>query len=161
MDAFSRIYEEHSDAIFKYILYLVGNMETAEDLTQDTFYRAYKAQHRFRYEANERTWLRKIARNAVIDFERRKKILKWMPFIEKETYVETAKLPEELLIKGEQLAIVFHELCTLKLEYREAIVLRVIEGLSVKEAADILGWNETKVKNNTQRGLKELRKRLE
>ncbi|MFJ7735416.1 RNA polymerase sigma factor [Lysinibacillus sp. NPDC097287] len=50
---------------------------------------------------------------------------------------------------------------TIMLEYRDAIILRYIEELSVKETSAQLGWSEAKVKNNTARGLSALKKKLE
>ena len=50
----------------------------------------------------------------------------------------------------------YQAIASLKLEHRLAIILRKIEGLSIKETAAILGWNEAKVKNNTERGMKAL-----
>lgn len=157
---FQQDYEAHSDAIFKYIYYLAGNKELAEDLTQETFYKAFQNRQTYRQDANALTWLRKIARNLVYDHFRRKRILQFVPFVHKESIRDEAILPEEFLIKGEDFLAVFQALYTIKLEYREAILLRHIEELSVKETATQLGWSEAKVKNNTARGLSALKKKL-
>ena len=158
---FQQDYEAHSDAIFKYIYYLAGNKELAEDITQETFYKAFQHHHTYRQDANTQTWLRRIARNLVYDYFRRKKILQFIPFVHKESIRDEAMLPVEFLIKGEDFSAVFQALYTIKLEYREAIILRYIEELSVKETSAQLGWSEAKVKNNTARGLSALKKKLE
>ncbi|WP_369436177.1 RNA polymerase sigma factor [Lysinibacillus fusiformis] len=157
---FQQDYEMYSDAIFKYIYYLVGNKELAEDLTQETFYKAFQHFHTYRQESNVQTWLRKIARNLVYDHFRRKKILQFIPFVQKERVRDETELPEEFLIKGEHFSALFQALFSIKLEYREAIVLRYLEERSVKETAELLEWSESKVKNNTARGLQALRKWL-
>ncbi|MEG0448732.1 MAG: RNA polymerase sigma factor [Lysinibacillus sp.] len=156
--AFQNMYLSHSDAIFKYIYYLQGNKEQAEDFTQETFTKAYQNYKSYRQEANELTWLRQIARHLVYDHYRRQKIVQFLPFVQKEQMPDEAILPEEFLLKGEEFSYLFRELYKLKLEYREAIIARYIEELSVKEAAHMLGWNEAKVKNNTARALKSLQK---
>lgn len=157
---FQQDYETYSDVIFKYIYYLAGNKELTEDLTQETFYKAFQQHHTYRQDANTQTWLRKIARNLVYDYFRRRKILQFIPFVHKESIRDEAMLPEEFLIKGESFLVVFQALYTIKLEYREAIILRYLEEQSVKETAIQLGWSEAKVKNNTTRGLTALKKRL-
>jgi len=160
LQQFQQDYEKHSDSIFKYIYYLVGNKELAEDLTQETFFKAYQYLHTYRKEANILTWLRKIARNLVYDHFRRKRIFQFIPFFQKDCLQDEALLPEEFLLKGEIFLAVFQALFKIKLEYREAIILRYIEELSVKEVSDLLGWSEAKVKNNTTRGLRAVRKIL-
>ncbi|MGE7623514.1 RNA polymerase sigma factor [Viridibacillus sp. NPDC096237] len=56
------------------------------------------------------------------------------------------------------MALLYKSLMMLKLEYREALILRKMEGLSIKESAKILGWTEAKVKNNTIRAMQALKK---
>ncbi|EON71724.1 RNA polymerase sigma factor [Lysinibacillus sphaericus] len=160
LQQFQQDYKMHSDAIYKYIYYLVGNKEMAEDLTQETFYKAFQYLHTYRQESNVHTWLRKIARNLVYDHFRRKKILRFIPFVHNECIRDETVLPEEFLIKGEDFSALFLALYKIKLEYREAIILRYLEELSVKDTAKLLGWSEAKVKNNTARGLQTLRKHL-
>ena len=57
---------------------------------------------------------------------------------------------------NEQTKLLYEAISTLKLEYRLAIVLRKIEGLSIQETARTLDWSESKVKNATERGMKAL-----
>ncbi|MGE6513215.1 RNA polymerase sigma factor [Lysinibacillus sphaericus] len=101
-----------------------------------------------------------MARNLVYDHFRRKKILRFIPFVHNECIRDETVLPEEFLIKGEDFSALFLALYKIKLEYREAIILRYLEELSVKDTAKLLGWSEAKVKNNTARGLQTLRKHL-
>lgn len=157
---FREQYIAHSDAIYKYIFYLTGQKELAEDLTQETFYKAFLQRHSYRQEAALRTWLRTIARNLVYDYTRRQKIYQFIPFIHKEQVSDTAMLPEDWLLKGEEGSAVFRALYSIKLEYREALIMRYVEEYSVKDTAQMLGWSEAKVKNNTTRGLAALKKIL-
>lgn len=158
---FEQFYEQHSDAIFKYIFFLVGNKETAEDFTQETFYRAYKQFETFKEQASIQTWLRKIARNLVYDHYRRKRIIQFIPFLSHHEQQDTQLLPSEIIEKGEAVVDVYRALSKLKLEYKEVIILRKIEGLSIKETANLLGWTEVKVKNATARAMQALKKELE
>lgn len=158
---FEQFYEQYSDAIFKYIFMLVGNKETAEDFTQETFYRAYKQFKTFKEQASIQTWLRKIARNLVYDHYRRKRIIQFIPFLSQHEQQDTQLLPNEIVEKGEAIVAVYRALSKLKLEYKEVIILRKIEGLSIKETANLLGWTEVKVKNATARAMQALKKELE
>ncbi|MEC1180566.1 RNA polymerase sigma factor [Metasolibacillus meyeri] len=71
---FDQYYDAHSKEIFQFIYFLVGQKETAEDLTQDTFVKALKNNKAFRGDAQVKTWLVTIARNTVYDYYRRKRL---------------------------------------------------------------------------------------
>ncbi|MGE7625440.1 RNA polymerase sigma factor [Viridibacillus sp. NPDC096237] len=155
--SFQHLYQTHNDAIYQYIFYLMQHKELAEDLTQETFYRAFKQFATFREEAEIKTWLKRIARNLVYDHFRRKQIVKFIPFVHVDERVEK-ETPSDILERGQAVATLYEALKGLKLSYREAIVLRKIDGLSVKEAAAFLGCTEKQVTNNTARALKALQK---
>ena len=92
---FEQNYELHSDRIYQYIYFLVGKKQLAEDLTQETFIKAFKQQHTFRHESSNLTWLMKIARNLTYDYFRRKKIISFLTFTkEHELNEESVYVPE-------------------------------------------------------------------
>ncbi|RUL56855.1 RNA polymerase sigma factor [Lysinibacillus antri] len=157
---FEQQYDLHSDRIYQYIYFLVGHAELAEDLTQETFIKAIQSQHTFRNDASTLTWLMKIARNLTYDYYRRKRIISFLPFTAKYDTKEESFTPEKWLEQNEESKRLYEALQKVKMDYREAIVLRKIEGLTIKETAKILGWNESKVKNCTERGMKALRQLL-
>ena len=155
-----RMYEAYSEAIYQFIYFLVGDEELAKDLTQETFVKALRSIAKFRGDANEKTWLTKIARNVVYDHFRRKKVLKFIPFLQEHEQIDFTYAPEQWLeAKNDQFQL-YEALGKLPHHYREALVLRKIEGFSIKESATILGWNEAKVRNSTERGLKKLQQLL-
>lgn len=157
---FEQEYELHSDRIYQYIYFLVGKTEIAEDLTQETFIKAFKQQHTFRHESGSLTWLMRIARNLTYDHYRRKKIISFLSFTKEHEAPGTSYIPEKWLEKHEDSKALYRALQQLRFDYREAIVLRKIEGFSIKETAQILRWNESKVKNCTERGMKALKELL-
>ena len=67
-------------------------------------------------------------------------------------------LPNEIFEKGEELITLYKAITHLKLAYREVLILRKIEGLSIKETAMVLGCTEAKVKNNTTCAIQSLKK---
>ena len=155
-----RHYEMHSDQIYQFLYFLTFDVQLAEDLMQETFIRAHEARNTYRGEANVLTWLRTIARNIAYDHFKCKRIITFTPFtkIDEETPVTLSA--EQLVSIEEEKRELYQAIAGLKLEHRLAIVLRKIEGLSIKETAEILRWNEAKVKNNTERGMKALEKMM-
>ncbi|MCH7321831.1 sigma-70 family RNA polymerase sigma factor [Solibacillus sp. MA9] len=148
------IFDTHYEAIYKYILYLTNDCHLAHDLLQETFYRYYQKN----YDANERLYLLKIARNLVYDHYRRKKLIGF--FTLKKEPPANAKLPEEVTLQNAENETLYNALQQIKTNYREVVILRYIEQYSVKETAQILNTTEVKVKNDTARGLKALRELL-
>lgn len=150
-----QLFETYYDSIYQYIYYLTNNRDAADDFVQETFIRYGRMQS----VGNPKAALYRIARNLVYDYARRKKLLQWVPIVG-DAYKDTALLPEEIALKGEEVTALYDALRELRMNYREVIVLRYIEELSVAETAQLLGLSEIQVKNYTARGLKVLRERL-
>lgn len=152
---FDQLYESYVDHIFQYIYMLVGDRRLAEDLTQETFMKVWRALDRYKGDATYKTWLIAIARNTVYDHLRRKTPFSILSFVR--DYEPSAPYtPESWLLANEAQYELYEGLGRLKYEYREAIVLTKIEGYSAQEAARILGWNIKKVHNAVERGMKRL-----
>lgn len=160
MVSIARMYEEYSEAVYQFIYFLVGEEELSKDLMQETFLKAMNHFSGFRRDASEKTWLMKIARNLVYDHFRRKKVLKFIPFLQKHEQLEPTYVPERWLESKDSQYKLYKALGQLPYQYREVIVLRKIEGFSIKESAKILGWNGVKVRNATERGMKKLQQLL-
>lgn len=153
-----QLYREHSYCVYSYIYFLVRHRECAEDLTQETFYKAYKGLKGFHKQASTATWLLKIARNVTYDYFRRKRVVQFFSF-EKEHDLETKELsPESRFEKKEQLANMYDSLSKLKKDYQEVLLLRKIQECSIQETAYVLGWTEAKVKMKMTRALEALKK---
>ncbi|MEO4051854.1 RNA polymerase sigma factor [Solibacillus sp. CAU 1738] len=159
MFSLDRDYAQYHEQVYAFIYYLTFDKSLAEDLMQETFIRAYDARTSFRGQATMLTWLRKIARNLTYDYYKRQKILRFIRFTN--TYEQFLPSAEELLHVQEDVRELYKALSQLKFEFRAAISLRKIEELSIKETAQVLGWSEAKVKNNTERGLRALRVLME
>ncbi|MED3982267.1 RNA polymerase sigma factor [Priestia megaterium] len=70
-----RWYDDHSDAILKFILMLVKDYQQAEDLTHETFVKAYLSYDSFQKNSSQKTWLFRIAHNVTMDYFRKQKPL--------------------------------------------------------------------------------------
>lgn len=153
-------YEIHSDQIYQFLYFLTFDIQLAEDLMQETFIRAYEARHTYRGDASVSTWLRTIARNIAYDHFKRKRKIQFIAFTKKEEDATLTLSPEQLFSIEEDKRALYQAIAGLKFDYRIAVVLRKIEGLSIKETAAVLGWNEAKVRNSTERAMKVLEKKM-
>ena len=149
-------YKQYNRQLYRLIYFLTFDEQLAEDLLQETFINAYKAQHTYRGDSNVLAWLRTIAKNTVIDHFRSKKKYFWQTYDSLNEQSALVPSAEELAGLSERKRELYVAIGQLKLEHRLAVVLRKIEGLSIQQTAQILDWNEAKVKNNTERGMKAL-----
>ncbi|MBU9723559.1 MULTISPECIES: RNA polymerase sigma factor [Bacillaceae] len=153
-------FEEYSDPIFKYICMMTRDYQQAEDLTQETFIKAYRSMDSFERNASEKTWLFRIAHNVTIDYLRKQRPLQLF-----ESFLSNKKdgnpLPEDVINMKESYREVYQAIGSLKNSYKEVIILRKIKGFSIEETSQILNWSETKVKVTLHRAMPILRKQLE
>ncbi|WP_407271287.1 RNA polymerase sigma factor [Radiobacillus sp. PE A8.2] len=152
-------YEEHSASIFKYICMMTHDYQLAEDLTHDTFIKAYKYFDSFEGKASPKTWLFRIAHNVTIDYIRKQKPLNFL----KEIIFskgDAGPSAEEMVEIKENSKELYEALSKLNQSYREVIILRKIKGFSIQETKEILNWSESKVKTTLYRALPALEEQL-
>ncbi len=171
--AFEVLIAEHSGEIYGLLFRLTENSEEARDLTQETFLRAFQNIDRFRGEADLRTWIYRIAINQARNRWRwwRRRRRDATVSLESshgqsnqtmgDTLVEATENPEQQTLAHEREVALRAALRKLSRAYREAVVLRDIEGFSYEEIAATLGINVGTVKSRLARGRQELRQRLE
>lgn len=161
VDDFEEVYLEYSDKIYGFIFLLVRHKETAEDLTQETFYKAIKRLDHFKNQASLLTWLLKIARNVTYDHFRRKRIIRFISLRNENEIVSKSPSPESTAVNKEEIAQLYSALSRLKNDYRDVLILRKVNECTIKETAYILGWTEAKVKAKMTRGFVALRKEFD
>lgn len=158
-DEIASWYDQHSKSVLSFILLIVKDYQQAEDLTHDTFIKAYLYYDSFKSYSSEKTWLFSIAHNLTVDFLRKRKpalILKEMFHLQK----DSVPLPEEIVRIKEESYELYKALGELKDTYRKVIILRKIKGFSIEDTAMILSWSESKVKSTLFRALPALKKQL-
>lgn len=157
-DTFQLLYERHHIAVFRYIYGLRGGpLQDIEDLTTNTFLKAWKSRRRFKgNQDNALSWLLRIARNLVIDRYRKEKQPGVLLDIDNQTLVNNERPPEDLLNDKERIRILEENLAKLSDFHKEIIVLRYILGWRVKEIANHLGMKENNVSVTIRRILKRL-----
>src|SRR5215216_4565401 len=173
--AFEKLVNERSGEIFGLLYRLTENGEEARDLTQETFLRALQSIVHFRGESDLRTWIYRIAINQARNrwrwWRRRRReatVSLDAPEIGGgrlglvETLRSTAvKDPEQDALESERERALKKALTSLKRIYREAVVLRDIEGFAYEEIATALDISVGTVKSRLARGRQELRRKLE
>ncbi len=146
---------------------MLGNFEDAGDLTQDTFIRAYSALASFRQDASFITWLYKIASNLCIDHIRSRRSRGALS-LDKEieegrepsSGTPRSSEPEALSLVHATQEAVQKAVTTLPEDYRLAVVMRHLHGMSVEEIANVLDKPQGTVKTHLFRGRALLKDRL-
>ena len=136
---FEQVYRDYFDLVYRYALALTRDVHAAEELTQETFFKAMQALDRFRGDSSLRTWLCGIAKNAFLDQKRRRRpeALDALP-----ERPDDAQGPEDAAVQKEESLRVHRALHTLPEPYKEVFSLRVFGQLSFKEIAELFGKTE-------------------
>ena len=159
-DIFTRLYEDTYLIVFRYIYGLSGGpLQEAEDLTAETYARAWKTRQGFSGDGQAALgWLLHIARNLAIDLSRRRRVRNVDGNIPIEWLTDPANVPELDVIAREQIVTLWRMLGTLPEDIREMLVLRYILGWQVKQVAEHLGTSENNVSVTIRRALKSLQR---
>lgn len=154
-DALREIYERFSPGIYRYVYYRVNDRELAEDLRAEVFLRMLEGLDRFHYQGwSISAWLYRIAHDRVVDHLRRQERRQHVPL--EEGWPDSSQDPDEALrtrLTQEALREAIQQLTD---DQQQVILLRFIEGLSVREVAQIVGRTEGAVKALQHRGLQSL-----
>jgi RNA polymerase sigma-70 factor (ECF subfamily) len=141
--AMERLLSPHRRPLVAFCHGLLGNAEDAEDAAQETFVRALSALASFRSEARFRSWLFRIAVNICVGWRRsRRPTEPWDP--EGEAWVSGAASPETVALNRLRL---LEALGSLPPPRRAVFLLKVWWGYGWEEIAEVMGWNETRVRN--------------
>lgn len=151
---------DHSAQVYRYALRLTGNPHDAEDLTQEVFVRVFKSIHTFK-PGTLSGWLHRITTNLFLDQARRRQKIRMDSLsTAPEQIWGLSEAPEDLHLDGQFDADVASALAALKPEYRVAVVLCDVEGLSYEEIAQVLDVKLGTVRSRIARGRSQLRKAL-
>ena len=155
-DEFERLYAEHAQPLFGFLVYRTGDRALAEDLVADTFERALRARRRFdRRRGSQKTWLYAIALNCMRDHARRSQAEGRA--VERVEATAGGTSAVEGLELAEHRDAVQRALAFLSAEEREAVALRYGAELTVPEIAKVLGQPLTTVEGRVYRALRKLR----
>lgn len=148
-------YKRYADTVFRYLTALCGNTDIAEELTQETFFRAVKSANRFDGNVKVTTWLCQIAKNAYFSYLKKEKRRSGMSLDETDIPVETDMLDRE---NCRELYKTVHRL---EEPYREIVLLRMHTDMSFSEIGEIFEKSEGWARVTFYRGKEKLKKLLE
>ncbi|MCX7804095.1 MAG: sigma-70 family RNA polymerase sigma factor [Planctomycetota bacterium] len=173
-EAFEAIVTRYQDRIYNLIFRMTGSADEAEDLTQETFLKAYRALPGFRRGSQLFTWLYRIAVNAVYSHGRRERrrretegiSLDAEPVGSEETggivsIPDRASPPPDSVLEAADInERVQKAILDLDEEYRSVVLLRDMEGLDYGQIADLIGISRAAVKSRLHRARLELARKL-
>ncbi len=166
IDAYGKIVNRYKARLYNFVFRFVGDRETAEDIVQETFLRAFKKRKEYRAIANFSTWLFTIAGNLAKSELRRRK--RWRLFsLHKDEESDTGmELPDETFrpdtLTESSIADVQIQQAILSLpeNYRQVVLLRDVEGLSYQEISEISNCPVGTVKSRVNRARLKLQQKL-
>lgn len=166
-EVFAKLYDQYYGQIFGYILKRTANLEVAQDITSETFFKALKKLWQFKWQnISFSAWLYRIATNETTNFYRKNK-QKWVslekiqePVNEANPNSETIEAEQELQ-NHQNFVFIQKKINSLSIKYQEVIILRFFEKKPIKEIAEILDKREGTVKSLLHRGLAKLRNIIE
>ena len=159
MPDFEEIYQTYFADVYRYILALSRDAHTAEEVTQETFFRALASIDQFRGDCQLRVWLCQIARNCYISSLRKEK--RTAPLDELPEQADGSASPEELLTVREEARRIQAILHDLPEPYREVFMWRVFADLSYKQIGDIFSKTDNWACVTYHRARKMIKNRLE
>ena len=164
-DAFGQLVERYATVIVNLAYRMVGDRTEAEDLAQETFVAAFKALPRFRADSKFSTWLYRIAANKCKDWLRAKRPGQGVQDVDVDEVLDAGvaaeeRTPERLLSQQQVAAQLDRAIQRLPPLYREAFVLKHVEGLSYEEMQEIVGVNADTLKMRVYKGRLQLSREL-
>ena len=164
--ALNILVQRYKNPLTNFVFRFLGDYETCNDVVQETMIKVYRYKDSYSSVAKFSTWIYTIAGNlARTEYKRRRKrnIFSINDYGEEhKTYElpDETQRPDVITDSGIKDEIIQRALLKVKEAYREAVILRDIQGMSYEEISEILGVNEGTVKSRINRGRAQLQKLL-
>ena len=162
-EAFRLIFERYSRPLISFVYDQVGNRELAEELTQETFVRAYRSLHTLREETKLSTWLFGIAKNVARESLRARVRDDRNVDLEDKLVLnlsDRGPVPVKQLLNKELNEVIQNSLALLDEDKRLVFTLKVFQQCSYEEIAEITGFSIPKLKTDLHRARTEMRRRV-
>ena len=159
--AVEALVEEYKNGLTLYLNSIVGNIFTAEELMEETFFRLITKRPRFSGKSSFKTFLYAIGRNAAVDHIRKHGRSSIAPLEAHENELAERESVEDAVIKDESRAALRRALDSLPDEQRQAVHLTFFEEMKCEEAARVMKKSRHAVENLVYRAKKALKAELE
>lgn len=157
--AWDLLVERYRRKVFNIAYQFVGNVEEAQDLTQELFLKIYQELRKCPDEVPFPSWLRRVSRNLCIDYYRKKRRQRGVMRVDFEVvlpYIAQGRNPFDVLKEKERALLLRRGLDALPPGVRDCVILRDVQGCSYREIARILNIPVGTVKSRINRGRAEL-----
>ena len=157
MTDFEKLFNENKDFIFKYLLKMTQNLSLSEELTQETFFRAYMNYSSLRNKEKASVWLCQIAKNTYFAWyneQKKKDSLDDLEDASNDVSIEDTFVQKDLSQKA------LHCLHELEEPYKEVFMLYVLGGFSLKDISSIFGKSESWARVTFYRAKQKLLERM-
>jgi RNA polymerase sigma-70 factor (ECF subfamily) len=166
---FEALVQAYRPRVFRFLLVSLRDRESAENLTQDCFLRAYRARAQFRGASSPATWLMQIAINLVRKHESSNRLKFWRRALHSGVHPEDLGdwtsdrqlTPEAVALAREQVRAIWSVVEQLSERQRTVFLLRFVEDLDLLEIVGATGMKEGTVKTHLFRALQAVRAKLE
>lgn len=160
-EAFRLLVARWEQQVFAFLVHMLGSVDEAQDLAQDTFLKVYDQAPRYRPEGRFKSWMLRIAGNKARSALRRRKVLRWVNFdLTSHDKAAPGDDPGRALERQETTLQVREAVSRLPERQREAVILKRFQGLSYKEIAEVLDTTVPAVESLLQRAATALRQDL-
>lgn len=155
VEAFEALFRQHQGKVYGWIVRIVRNRATAEELTLEAFWKMYRARARFDVSrGNCEGWLRRIATNVALDYLRRAR-----PEVALDEEPPDTRKPD-LVVQSELRGVILRAMQRLSPKLRVAVLLALVQEEPYEQVAQALGISVSAVKVRVFRGVRILRKEL-
>ena len=138
-DSFDRIYQSYFEPVYRYALSLSGNPQIAEEIAQETFFKAMRTLDQFQGKSTLKSWLCAIAKNLWLSEQRKRKD---QPIDDVLPLQDPSIGPEEAIVRQDESMRIHRLLHRLDEPYREVFTLRTLGQLSFQDIGDLFGKSE-------------------
>jgi RNA polymerase sigma-70 factor (ECF subfamily) len=165
IENFDRLVQQYRTRVFRFVFASVRDMDLAETLTQDCFWKVYKSRNAFRGDCSVSTWLMRIAVNLVRDHTRSRRFQFWRKAERIDSgdihdWPDRSISPEQRTAVNEQVHAVWDATNTLSERQRTVFLLRFVDDLDIAEIAQTTGLTEGTVNVHLFRAVRGIRKSL-
>ncbi len=162
MESFETIYTQYFPRVYSFIYRLCSDEGLAEELTQETFYQAFRSFKKYRGESELFTWLASIAKYTFFGYVRKKRRSAEIVDLEliADTLADDENDPEEHVGRSETIAALRQAIDEMPDKYRDVVILRLYAELPFSEIAESLGITENSAKVIFHRAKKQLSEKL-
>jgi len=156
-EAFGYLYDIYVDKIYRYIYFRVSDKSLAYDITQEVFLETWEYIVGERQIGSIQSFVYKVAYHKVVDFYRKKERQAALIEDMDDSDMEKVSLPDASV--NAELQILKKHIYRLKPEHQDLILLKHVEGLSIKEIADIVGKEPNNIRVTLHRAMNALKER--